>query len=273
MASPTGRWGQMFETVWYETERRLRGTAIFTALVSLYAVFAVGLFPSVEAANVDFERLIQSYPEAVREAFGVEAIGTIEGFLAGELYNFVWVLLLGVYFAYRAGGMLAADIERGRMDLLLSLPISRTQLLCEKYASLLVPIASVNVVAGGAVYGGTVVIGSTVDPVSLAMVHLLSIPYLLACAGIGLVFSVVMTRAELAQRAALGAVFVLYLVESLATSTQGFELLKYLSPTYYYAPTNILVHQQYAVMDTAILIGVVILLVVCSAVVFERRDI
>ncbi|MEF8801228.1 MAG: ABC transporter permease subunit [Halolamina sp.] len=263
----------MSETFWYETERRLKGTVVFAVVVSLYAVFAVGLFPSVETANVDFERLMESYPEALREAFGVEAIGTIEGFLAGELYNFVWVLLLGVYFAYRAGGMIAADIERGRMDLLLSLPISRARLLVEKYASLIVPITVVNIVTGVTVYAGTVVIGHAIDPVAIVMVHLLSIPYLLACAAIGLVFSVVLDRADIAQRAALGALFVLYLIESLATSTEQFEALKYLSPTYYYAPTDVLVRESYAVVDTAILGGMAVGLLFCSYLRFKNRDI
>lgn len=263
----------MFETFWYETERRLKGTVVFTVVVSLYAVFAVGLFPSVGATNVDFDQLMESYPEALREAFGIEALGTIEGFLAGELYNFVWVLLLGVYFAYRAGGMIADDIERGRMDLLLSLPVSRSRLLFEKYASLIVPITVVNVVTGVVVYAGTVVIGHPVDPFALVMVHLLSIPYLLACAAIGLVFSVVVDRVDIAQRGALGALFVLYLVESLAASTDQFEALRYLSPTYYYEPTDILVRESYGVTDTAILVGVVIVLLFWSQLLFRNRDI
>lgn len=263
----------MFETFWYETERRLKGTVVFAVVISLYAIFAVGLFPSVESSGVDFERLMESYPEALREAFGIEAIGTIEGFLAGELYNFVWVLLLGVYFAYRAGGMIAADIERGRMDLLLSLPVSRTRLLFEKYAALVVPIIAVNVVVGGSVYVGTRVIDNPVDPLAIFMVHLLSIPYLLSCAALGLVLSVLVSRADIAQRAALGGMFVLYLIESLATSTQRFEALKYVSPTYYYAPTEILVRDSYALVDTGILAGMILVLFLGSRFFFARRDI
>lgn len=263
----------MFETLRYEAERRLRGTAVFTAVITLYAVFAVGLFPSVESASVDFEQLMESYPPALREAFGLEALGTIEGFLAGELYNFAWVLLLGVYFAYRAGGMVAADVERGRMDILLSLPVARSRLLFEKYASLGLPILSVNAVAGLSVYVATNVIGSPIDPLALAMVHLLSVPYLLACAAIGLVFSVTASRADVAQRAALATMFVLYLVESLAASTEQFDVLKHVSPTYYYAPTEILVQESYSVSHSAVLVGVAGALLFCSQLLFGNRDI
>ena len=262
----------MFETFWYETRRRLRGTAVFAIVLSLYAVFAVGIFPSIESAGVDFERLMELYPEALREAFGIEAIGTIEGFLAGELYNFVWVLLLGVYFAYRAGGMVAADMERGRLDLLLSLPVSRTRLLFEKYASLAVPILTVNVVAGVTVYAGTHVIGYPVDPLPILVVHLLSIPYLLTCAAIGLVLSVLVDRADIAQRAALGGMFVLYLIESLASSTRQLEGLQYVSPTYYYSPTEILVRNEYALADAGVLIVAIGILLLCSRFIFARRN-
>lgn len=263
----------MLETFRYDTERRLTGTGVFAVLVSLYAGFAVALFPSVESSSVDLQRLVEAYPEPLREALGMEAIGTIEGFLVAEFYNFVWVLLLGVYFAYRAGGLIASDIERGRMDLLLSLPLSRTQLLFEKYAALAVPIVVINVVAALTIYASTVAIGHSVDPVGIGLVHLLSIPYLLICSAIGLVVSVVIGRAEVAQRVALITVFALYLLESLAGSTQRFEELQSLSPTQYYDPTAILVDETYALADAGVLLIATVVLLLCSRLLFNRRDI
>lgn len=263
----------MFETLRYETERRLRGTAVFVAIVSLYAAFAVALFPSFEGAGADLERLIESYPEAIRQAFGIEALGTVEGFLAGEFYNFVWLLVLGVYFAYRAGGTIAADIERDRMDLLLSFPVSRGRLLTEKFAALLVPIVALNVVVAPVVALGTTLIASPIDTVDLVVVHLLSIPYLLTCSAIGLVLSVLVSRADIAQRAALGLLFVLYLVESIAASADGFEALQYVSPTYYYDPTAILVRSEYAVAETGVLVVATIALLLVAQHLFRRRDI
>lgn len=263
----------MFETTYYETDRNLRGTAVFVVLVSCYAVFAVALFPAFATADVDLEALMEGYPEVIREAFGIEALGTIEGFLAGELYNFVWLLVLGVYFAYRAGGLIASDIEHDRLDLLLSLPVSRSALLREKFASLLVPILALNIGAGAVVYTSVLAIGESIDPIALMMVHVLSIPYLAACASIGLVVSVMADRADIAHRAAIGIMFSLYLVESIAASTNGFEFLQYVSPTHYYDPTAILVRETYAMGKTAILIVVTLLLLLLGQLLFERRDI
>ncbi|XVH33522.1 ABC transporter permease subunit (plasmid) [Haloferacaceae archaeon DSL9] len=263
----------MFETTWYEAGRRLRGTTIFTLGISVLAAFYIALFPSFQAADIDIDEMIEAWPPALREAFGLETLATVEGFLAVELYNFVWLILLGLYFAYSAAGLIADDVEHDRMDLLLSLPVSRFRLLVEKFASLVVPIVTVNAVVGAAVYAGVLAIGESISPTSLAMVHLLSIPYLLACAALGLLLSVLVDRADVAKRVAIALVFVLYLLESIATNADGFEWLQYLSPTHYYSPTPILVHDTYAVADAGLLLAVAIGLVVVSGVVFRRRDI
>ncbi|MFC6718810.1 ABC transporter permease subunit [Natrialbaceae archaeon GCM10025810] len=263
----------MFETTRYEVRRRRRGTVAFVAGISVVAAFFIALFPAFDTADADLDELIQAYPPAVRDAMGIETISTIEGFLAVELYNFVWLLLLGLYFAYGAAGLIASDVERDRMDLLLSFPVSRARLLAEKVASLLVPILALNVVVGVVVYATVVAVGESIDPASVVAVHALSIPYLLACAGIGLVLSVLVSRADIAKRAAIAIVFVLYLLDSIAASTDGFEWLRYLSPTNYYDPTEILVHETYAYADAGILLVAFLVLVVVAQVLFRRRDI
>lgn len=263
----------MLETFSYEVERDLRGTAVFVFLVSLYSVFAVALFPTFTTSGIDLDALVEGYPDVIREAFGIEALGTIEGFLAGELYNFVWLLILGVYFAYRGAGLIASDVEHDRLDVLLSFPVSRARFLFEKFGSLLVPVVALNVAAGVVVYAGILVIGESIDPVNLTMVHLLSIPYLLACASIGLVLSVLFDRADVAQRVAIGVVFTLYLVDSIAASAEGFEFLQYLSPTYYYNPTEVLVHGTVDGLDTLVLVAAMVVFLFVSRALFRRRDV
>lgn len=187
--------------------------------------------------------------------------------------DFLWLLGLGIYFAYAAAGMIADDIESDRMDLLLSFPVSRSQLLLEKFASLLLPLLLLNVVVGGVTYGLVVAIGETIDPMYLALAHLLSIPYLLVCATIGLVLSVLVDRAAIAERAAIGVVFVLWLVESAVGAAEDFAWIQYVSPTHYYSPTPVLIDGTYELMDTGILLAGFLGLLIVSQVLFQRRDI
>lgn len=266
----TGETGwPMFETTRFEAGKRIRGTLALTAGVGLFGLMVIGFWPSFEEV---YGKLVEGMPEFLVDVIGTPGVGTVEGFLVSEFYWFVWILLLGLYFAYSAGELIAGDVETGRMDLLLSMPISRSRVVAEKFASLLVPIVALNAVVPAFVYGGLLVVGETVDPVDLAMLHVLSIPYLLTCAAVGLVFSVLVGRASVAQRLALGAVFALFLVETVA-SAADVEWAAAISPMRYYSPAEILVYGEYDYVSAGALLGAAVALVVVSQLWFRRVDI
>lgn len=261
----------MFELARYDAERRMRSNVILGVIVGVIALFFTLLFPSFEEAGA--ADIADAMPPAMQEMFGVEAMGTIEGFLAVEIYNWVWVLLVGMYFAYVAAGMVARHVEHGQMDLLLSYPVSRRRVVGEKVSALAVPLVVLNVVVFAFVFAGVVMIGESVDVVRFAMVHALSVPYFLVCIGIGTLLSVAVSRAETAQRVAIGLVFVLWLTESITATVDGFEWVGALSPTNYYDPTEILVHGTYDLVGAGLLAGASVVLVVLGAFVFRRTDI
>jgi len=261
----------MLETARYEGRRRLRGALFLTAGIGAYTGFIVWYFTVLE--GVDYEDVFEDLPPAMLDAFGIESLSTIEGFLGAQVFSFVWLLGLGLYFAYVAGGIVARDIETERMDLLLSLPVTRSRLLLEKFSALLVPMIAVNALGGPIIYLFVVAVGETIAIGHLFLAHLLSIPFLLVCAGIGLVFSVAVDRAAIAERAAVGTVFVLYLVESAVGGAEGYDWIQYLSPTQYYEPTPILIDGSFEPIDSVILLVAFAGLLIVSQVLFERRDI
>lgn len=261
----------MLEIVRYEAGRRRRGTAALAAGLGLFSALIVGVFPSIEASGVDFEAYVESLPPAFANAFGVEAFGTIEGFLAAEFYQFVWVLLLGLYLAYVAGGSVAGRIEDDRLELVLATPVSRTRFLLETYASLLVTVLVLEVAVFVFVVGSVFAIGESVSLVDLAGVHVFSVPYLLVCGAAGLVFSVALDRGGLAERAGIGTIFVLFLVDSVTAGTDV-DWLGALSPTRYYDPTAILVRSEYDLAGALVLLGATLVLLALARTVFVRRD-
>ena len=260
----------VFEISRYEARKRRRGSAALTGGVIVFALLLLSFFPSFE--TVDLDEYVEAFPPAVREFFGIAALDTVEGFLAVEVYQFIWVLLLGLYFAYLGAGLIASDVERGRMDLLLALPVSRARVVGEKFASLLLPILAINLFTPFAVYLGIVAIGDSIDPVSLAMVHLLSIPYFLICAAIGLALSTAIHRVDVAQRVAIVLVFALFLFETVAAMAD-YDLLSALSPAHHYDPTAILVEGSYDLVGAGILLVASIALVIVGAVWFRRVDV
>jgi ABC-2 type transport system permease protein len=262
----------MFELLRYDGRKRLRESFYLALGLSVLAAFVIWAYPSFSEAFEDTDALLDAYPDGVIQLFDVRTMSTLEGFLAFELYVFGWILLFGLYLAYSAAGVIAGDVEDGRADTLLAMPLSRSRLLAERFGALAVPILVVNLVVPVVVLVGSWLIDDPLSVVDVYAAHLLSIPYLFACGGIGILCSVVFDRAGVAQRVALAGTFGLYLLESLLEGTD-FQPLGALSPVRYYDPNGILLDGNYSPLAAATLVGMTLFLVVASQLLFTRKDI
>lgn len=256
----------------YLFRRRLAGTAALAALLSLLGAGTVGLFPSVEQAGVDLDAYAESLPPAMREAFGLSSLSSIEGFLAGEFYQFAFVLLLGAYAAYLGGRVVAAEVETGRIDLVLAGPVARWRVVVERYLAVVASLVVVDAVVAVAVSAALAAIGESVEAGRLLAVHLLAVPYLCCCTAIGLVPSVLTDRADTAGRAGLAAVFALFLLDSLTAPTD-YDWVGAISPTRGYDPTAVLVEGAVDYAAAALLLTVAVTLVAAAVRRFRRNDI
>lgn len=261
----------MLELAAYGARRRVRGALALAAGLSAFSALYAAFFPSF-TDNLDLEEYVEALPPVFVEAFGLRAFDTIEGFLATELYQFAWVILLGLYLAYSAASLVAGDVEADRIDLLLALPVSRARLVGEKFLALAPTILVLNVVVAAATWVATRAIGYPIGTVDLLVVHALSVPYLFACAAIGLAFSVAVDRESVAQRAAMATVFGLFLFESVVATTD-YDYLGAIAPMRYYDPTAILVDATYDLAGAAILTVATLLLVFASQQYFRRKDV
>lgn len=262
----------MREVLRYEARRRLKGSVYLGVGLGLFALLYAPFFPAVKASGEQLQEYVENLPPAFRAAFGLDAFTTIEGFLATEFYAFAWVLLLGTYVAYRAGGAVAGDVESGRIDMVLSAPVSRAGVVLGTFGSLLVPVVVVNAVVLPAAYATVLLAGETIAVQRLLAVHALSVPYFLACAGIGTALSAVAGRASLAERGAIAVVFGLFLLDTLTTTDPDLEPVGAVSPTRHYDPTAILVHAEYDLVGAGLLLAGTVVLVAGAVLAFRRRD-
>lgn len=261
----------MLELAVYGARKRVKGALALSIGLSAFGAMYVAFFPSV-STGVDLDEYIAAMPQVFVEAFGLRGLGTIEGFLATQLYTFAWVILLGIYVAYSAASLVASDVEHERMDVILALPVSRARVVGEKFLELVPGIVLINLIVAGVTWLATRAIGHPIGTWDLVAVHLLSLPYLFACAGIGLAFSVVVDRASIAQRAAMATVFGLFLLESLVSGTD-WSWVGAIAPMRYFEPTDILVDGTYDVVAAGILTAATVVLVAASQWYFTRRDI
>lgn len=264
----------MFEVTGFETGRRVRGTLLLAAALAVLVALTVGLFPSIQEAGVDLDAYLENLPPEARRAFvgNVTTITTVEGYLASQLYQFGWVLLLGLYYAYAAASLVAPEVEAGVADLVLAHPITRTRYVVGKYLSLVPAVVGVNVLTLFFVLAAVEAVGESVDAVDLLALHAYSVVYLLACAGLGLLASVAFDAARRAQTVAIGGVFGMFLVDTLTFDTD-YEWLGDVAFSRYFDVGELLVEGEVDWGGLALLAVAAVVLVVSSAEVFERRDV
>ncbi len=261
----------MFETTRFEIARRRRSALWLSVGAAVLTAFFLWYYSVLDTESLAVA--MEALPPSMLEALNIVTLATIEGFLATELYTFLWVFGFGLYFAYSAGGLIADDIDHDRLDLLLTFPQSRARLYLEKLLAIGAPIIAINVTVGLVVYGGSVLLGEPIEPARVVLVHLLSIPYFAVCASIGALFSVMVSRSAIAQRAGAGVVLALFLVESVTAAGESYEWLGSLTPMAYYEPTPLLLEGTYDVVDTVVLLGATVLLTVVACWLFTRRDV
>ncbi|SEH16175.1 ABC-2 type transport system permease protein [Natronorubrum sediminis] len=263
----------MLELARYDGRHRLKGSIYLSIAMSLLAVVVIWIYPSFSDSFEDVdEEFLQAYPDQIIQLFDIQTMTSLEGFLAFELYIFGWVILLGLYLAYLGAGSIADDVERGRMDILLSMPVSRTRVVTEKFLSLSVPIVAVNVITPVVVYAAALAVGESLSAADLAALHALSIPYLFACAGIGVIASVAVDRTSIAQRIALGATFGLFMLESLLVDTD-YESIGAIAPMRYFDPNEVILESTYDLTNVVVLLTMTLACLLVAQYWFSRRDI
>lgn len=88
--------------------------------------FMAAVYPSVQDT---LDQVAESYPAGLREAFGVADMTTVEGYVHAELFSLI-VPLAVAFFAIRSVMRpLARAEERGELDVVLALPVSRRVLV------------------------------------------------------------------------------------------------------------------------------------------------
>ena len=116
-----------------EERRALVG---WTIGVVTFCLVMLSIFPSIHG-NVDFAKLLDAYPEALRKMFQVENYTTGPGYLRAEVFSFVAPLLLTLFAVLWGSDLAAGEEERRTIDLLLANPVSRRRFVTEKWLALI----------------------------------------------------------------------------------------------------------------------------------------
>lgn len=237
------------------------------------ALLIVAIYPTFAEAGADLEEAMENMPDAYK-AFtgGVLSLTEFDGYLVSQ-YLIILPLIIAIFAIIEGTGALRGEEERGSMDTLLSLPVSRIQVVLHKAIATLLSIVFVLIIIGIVLYVSTLFVeGATLAPDRLAAI-------LLNTFGMGALFycfSLFLSASLPSRRLAgvIGAVFTVgaYFFDAMTDIVEGIHDFRYIGPFNYFEPLAIL-KEDLAIQDSAVLIGASLVFLIVAMLLFRRRDV
>ncbi|MGL5811407.1 MAG: ABC transporter permease subunit [Nocardioides sp.] len=84
----------------------------------------------------DLDRLLESYPKALRELFDIDAMSTGTGFMNTELFTLMLPVLFIIFAVTRGARLIAGEEEDGTLEVVLVTPVTTWSLVLQKAAAL-----------------------------------------------------------------------------------------------------------------------------------------
>lgn len=239
--------------------------------IAAYVALIAAIFPSVESSP-EFDRLVESYPDALKALFGLEggSITTGAGYLDVELFSFMLPLLVLVLAIGSGARALAGEEDAGRLELPFSYPVRRSAAVLAKGAAVAVEVLAACAAAG--------VVLALLDPLlglELSASHLFQALVTVAALGVLFGWAALALGAAVPSRAVAigvpaGVAAATYLVGGLHSLADWLDPFRYLSP-FWLVGTAPLRNGASALGVIAVLLFAASMLLVGTWLI-ERRD-
>ena len=232
----------------------------------------IAIYPSVKESSQDLTTYFENLPEALK-AFVGEATdyASPAGYLNSELFTFMMPMVL-IIFAIAAGsGAIAGEEDKGTLDLLLSNPIPRFQVVLEKFTLMVVTTALLSIVTVISLIIGTQAIDMDVNPMRIVDVVISVSLLAISFGAIALALSTA-TGNRAVGIGITGALAVLsFFLNGLAPIVNFLKDYQQFSLFYYYSENDPL-KNGLDLGHVMVFISVSLVFLLISFLLFQRRD-
>ena len=234
--------------------------------LGLWSAFIVLIFPSVEGA---LSKAVANYPPALKEAFGIGELSNVEQYLHAEMLSLIVPLALG-YLAVRAvASGLSGAAESGRLDVLLSAPVSRARIAAASFAATAVELAVVLALTVLLTGLGNLVAGADLSFSATLAGYANVWPLALLFAGLGILATGFSLRTAVVTGTVAGVLVSMYVVDLIGRLDPDLSGLRYASVFKYYGNAIEDGIEPLAFLGVT---AAAVALAALGAWLFERRD-
>jgi ABC-2 type transport system permease protein len=230
------------------------------------AALIVAIWPSIEDSISD---AVGSYPEPLKEAFGIGELNDVEAYLQAEMLSLIVPLVLGFFAVRAAARALAGAEERGYLDVVLAAPVSRTLLVAGTFAAIALALIPILLVIAACAWAAGLLAGTDLSlPATVA--GLANVwPLALFFAGAALLAAGLTRGSARVTALAAGTLVAMYLIDVLGKISEPIEPIRVVSAFRYYGAA---IEDGIDPLAFAGLALAGMLLAAAGAIAFQRRD-
>jgi len=254
--------------------RRKTTLVVYTLAMAGFMYLIAAVYPSLRQVGVDF---MQALPESIRSLMGGRelALTSVPGFLAVG-YNHPLVLVLFSAFVISSATQAAAgEIDRRTVDLILSRPVTRFQVLGSHVLFALLGLA----ILSTAVWSGTAIgvrmgfLTPAPDLQSLTLISVNLFALFFAVAGYSFLFSSLTSETGRSNALAGSLTAVFFFMKFIGDLWDRASFLKTFSIFQYYDPAGVLLKADHFTRDLVVLFVIGAVTLAGAFVVFQERDV
>ena len=240
-------------------------------IVFMYAA----MFPTILEQADKLESIVEIYPEALLEAFGIDdfRFDTIEKFLAVEYYSIVWPIAMIVLVTGLAASFIAREIENGTIEYVLAKPIERWKIFISKYFGGFIVIFIFTLVSVFSVIPSAVIFDIDFNTSAQFMAFFLSLIFALTVYSLAMMFSATFSEKGKVSLAISVIMIAMYVLNIVASIVERVDWLKYVSFFNYYDYDSAIKESTIDVTNLLVFAGVILITTAIGILWFERRDI
>ena len=261
-----------FEVFKQTIKDKYKGAILASALLFLYVFWMATFYPAMKDSMGMYDQMLEN--PTLKAFLGSEIAGmsSFTGFITIELFSYIG-LIIGAYAAFLVASFIAGEIEQKSSELMLSLPVSRENIILSRFA-VIVPIAViVSVAMLLAVYAGAVFIGEPVEIIWFAYAMVFIGAFMLAVGSGALLLSALMSDGKKAAFSAIGILLAMFLVENIGSMITSIDWARKLSLYHYAKVTTIVLNHDVNWMNLGVLLAATVVFLVLAVIAFRRRDI
>jgi ABC-2 type transport system permease protein len=256
---------------------KTNGKSIFSYAFgsAFYVLLIMWIYPSIAKSSA-LDEVMKQMPKNYLSAFGFDGgmPKDLSGFLAGEFYGLLFILILLIYSVILSSQLMVRLVDRGSMTYLLSTSVSRTRIALSQalilvFGLLIITLFTIVTVLIGS---GLIIEDSHLNVSNFIQMNIVGFLLFFVVSGYSFFFSCVLNDEKRALSISGGLSVVFFAINLVAKMSTDFDWLKYFTIFSAFNPTEIAKGTVDILPISLVLGGSGIILFSLAIFIFRKRD-